>query len=161
MPIWPWSPLHWMPVSVADVMKLTHRPAGGCGNPSLLLEVGGQRFVFFFLGCLTSKQHAWCVYWMDLFRQCYVLSLWAQTSLASLLFYSTVFYSKLFPSTGSSHLPECPNFLCPLLSLSIRFHVAPQCHLSNGVFFFQMMLRLYWGYFLCTLMGFMGILFYA
>ena len=45
---------------------------------------------------------------------------------------STLFYSRLCPSTaGSSPPPESPIFLCPLLSLSIPLPVVPQCQLSN------------------------------
>ena len=55
--------------------------------------------------------------------------------------YSIVFYSRLCPSTaGSSPLPESSNFLCPLLSLSIPLPVAPQCHLSNDILIFQLIL---------------------
>ena len=53
-----------------------------------------------------------------------------------------LFYSTLCPSTaGSSPLPEFSNFLCPLLSLSIPLPVAPQCHLSNDVLVFQLILH--------------------
>ena len=46
-----------------------------------------------------------------------------------------LFYSRLCPSTsGSSPPPEFSNFLCHLLSLSISFPVAPQCHLFNDIF---------------------------
>ena len=49
------------------------------------------------------------------------------------------FYVKLGRSTaGSSPPPQSPTFLCPLLSLSIPFSAAPQCHLSNDVFVNQL-----------------------
>ena len=53
-----------------------------------------------------------------------------------------LFYSRLCPSTaGRSHLPESSIFLCPLLSLSIPLPVAPQCHHSNDVLVFQLILH--------------------
>ena len=55
-----------------------------------------------------------------------------------ILFY---IYSRLCPSTAaSSPLPESSNFLCPLLFLSIPLPVAPQCHLSNDVLVFRLIL---------------------
>ena len=63
-------------------------------------------------------------------------------STVSILFYSVLFYSSMRPSTaGSNPPPESSNFLCSLLSLSISLHVAPQCHLSNDVLGFQLILR--------------------
>ena len=45
-----------------------------------------------------------------------------------------LFYSRLCPSpAGSSPPQEYPNFLCPLLSLSIPFSLTPQCHISTSV----------------------------
>ena len=60
-----------------------------------------------------------------------------------ILFYCVLFGSILFcPSTAvSSPPPESSNFLCPLLSLSILFPVALQCHLSNDVLVFRLILR--------------------
>ena len=59
-----------------------------------------------------------------------------------ILFYSILFYSRLCPSTaGSSPLPESSIFLCPLLFLSIPLPVAPQCHFSNNVLVFQLILH--------------------
>ena len=53
-----------------------------------------------------------------------------------------LFYSRLCPSTtGSSPPPESSTFLCPLLSLSIPLLVAPQCHLSNDVLVFRLILH--------------------
>ena len=53
-----------------------------------------------------------------------------------------LFYSRLCPSTaGSSPPPESSIFLCPLLSLSIMLLVAPQCHLSNDVLVFRLILH--------------------
>ena len=50
----------------------------------------------------------------------------------SILFCSTLFYSRLCPSTtGRSTPPESSNFLCPLLSLSIPLPVALQCHFQT------------------------------
>ena len=50
----------------------------------------------------------------------------------TLLMFNFLFHSKLCPSSaGSSPPPESPNFLCPLLSLSIPLPVAPQCLLSQ------------------------------
>ena len=55
---------------------------------------------------------------------------------------SILFYSRLCPSTvGSSPPPESSIFLCPLLSLSIPLPVAPQCHLSNHVLVFRLILH--------------------
>ena len=49
-------------------------------------------------------------------------------------------YLRLCPTTaGRSPLSESSNILCPLLSLSIPFPVAPQCHLSNDVLVFQLL----------------------
>ena len=60
------------------------------------------------------------------------------------VFYSVLFYSRLCPSTaGSSPPPGSSNFLCFLLSLFIPLPAAPQCHLSNDVLVFQLMLCLY------------------
>ena len=60
----------------------------------------------------------------------------------TILFYSILFYSRLCPSTtGSSPPPESSISLCPLLSLSIPFLVAPQCHLSNDVLVFRLILH--------------------
>ena len=47
------------------------------------------------------------------------------------------FYSRLCPPQEVG-LRQSSNFLCPLLSLSILFPVAPQCHLSNDVLVFQL-----------------------
>ena len=59
-----------------------------------------------------------------------------------ILFCSILFYSRLCPSTaGSSPPPESSNFLCPLLSLYIPLPVAPQCHLSDDDWFFQLILH--------------------
>ena len=56
-----------------------------------------------------------------------------------ILFY---FYSRLCPSTaGSSPPPESSSSLCLLLSLSISLPVASQCHLSNDVLAFQLVLH--------------------
>ena len=49
---------------------------------------------------------------------------------------TNLFYSRLCP------LPESSIVLCPLLSLSMPFSVAPQCHLSNGGLVLQVILRL-------------------
>ena len=58
------------------------------------------------------------------------------------LFYSILFYSRLCPSTaGSSPPPESSIFLCPLLSSSTPLLVAPQCHLSNDVLVFRLILH--------------------
>ena len=58
------------------------------------------------------------------------------------LIYYILFYSRLCPSTaGSSPPPESSIFLCPLLSLSIPLLVAPQCHLSNDVLVFRLILH--------------------
>ena len=57
-------------------------------------------------------------------------------------FYSILFYPRLCPSTaGSSPPPESSIFLCPLLSSSIPLLVAPQCHLSNDVWVFRLILH--------------------
>ena len=53
-----------------------------------------------------------------------------------------LFFSRLCPSTaGSSPPPESSIFLCPLLSLSILLPAAPQCHLSNDVLVFRLILH--------------------
>ena len=55
---------------------------------------------------------------------------------------SILFYSVLCPSTaGRGPPPESSNCLCPLLSLSIPLLVAPQCHLSNDVLVFRLILH--------------------
>ena len=55
---------------------------------------------------------------------------------------SILFYSRLCPSTaGSSPPPESSIFLCPLLSWFIPLPVAPQCHLSNDVLVFRLILH--------------------
>ena len=60
----------------------------------------------------------------------------------SILFYSILFYSRVCPSTaGSSSPPESSIFLCPLLSSSIPLLVAPQCHLSNDLLVFRLILH--------------------
>ena len=60
----------------------------------------------------------------------------------NILFYSIILYSRLCHSTaGSSPPPKSSNFLCPLLTLSIPFPVAPQCHLSNDVLAFRLILH--------------------
>ena len=48
-----------------------------------------------------------------------------------ILSYSIPFYSRQCPSTARMSPSPESNFLCPLLSLSIPFPVAPQCHLSS------------------------------
>ena len=54
----------------------------------------------------------------------------------------SLFYSKLCPPTaGRSPPPESSSFLCPLLSFSKPLPVAPQCHLSNDVLVFQLILH--------------------
>ena len=56
--------------------------------------------------------------------------------------YSILFYSRLCPSTaGSSPPPESSIFFCPLLSSSIPLLAAPQCHLSNDVLVFRLILH--------------------
>ena len=56
--------------------------------------------------------------------------------------YSILSCSWLRPSTAeSSPPPESSKFLCPLLSLSIPLPVAPQCHLSNDVLVFRLILH--------------------
>ena len=51
-------------------------------------------------------------------------------------------FAILFSSTGGCNpQPGSSNCLCPLLSLSIPFPVAPQCHLSNEALVFQLILR--------------------
>ena len=63
-------------------------------------------------------------------------------SFYSILFYSILFYSSLCPSTSGSLPPsESSIFLCSSLSLSIPLTVAPQCHLSNDVLVFQLILH--------------------
>ena len=58
------------------------------------------------------------------------------------ILYSILFYSRLCPSTaGNSPPPESSYFLCPLLSLSIPLPVALQCHLSNDVLVYQLILH--------------------
>ena len=70
-------------------------------------------------------------------------SLWKTPSKhKSLLSAPILFYSNLCPSTaGSNPPPESSNFLCPLLSLSRLLPVAPQCHLSNDILVFQLILH--------------------
>ena len=50
-----------------------------------------------------------------------------------------LFYCRVCPSTAGSS--QSSNFLCPLLSLSILLPVAPQCHLSNDVLVFRLILH--------------------
>ena len=53
-----------------------------------------------------------------------------------------ILYCRLCPSTvGSSPPPESSIFLCPLLSSSIPLLVDPQCHLSNDVLVFRLILH--------------------
>ena len=59
------------------------------------------------------------------------------------LTHSNLFYSGLCHSTaGSTPPPESSSFLCPVLSLSIPLPFALQCHLSNDVLVFQLILHL-------------------
>ena len=98
---------------------------------------------------VPSTMYCWCQYKKDVHvymckdvHLCSVL----HTSISPYIntFYSILFnpfYSRLCPSTaGSSPPPESSIFLCPLLSLSIPLPVAPQCHLSNDVLVFQLIL---------------------
>ena len=73
----------------------------------------------------------------------YVLSFFQAISDVILWFvYSNLFYSRLCLSTaGSSPPPESSIFLCPLLSSSIPLLVSPQCHLSNDVLVFRLILH--------------------
>ena len=53
-----------------------------------------------------------------------------------------LFYFRLCPATaGSSPQPQSSISLCPLLSVSTLLTVAPQCHLSNGVLLFRLILH--------------------
>ena len=74
---------------------------------------------------------------------CYAMLCYAMLCYA-MLCYAMLCYSILgcvLPLQESSPLPEPSIFLRPLLSLSIPLPVAPQCHLSNDILVFRLILH--------------------